>query len=68
MGFCQDRDQERPREGWGGAACSSMERAAQTPSPDRGSGQEAGEAGAEVGWALREQELGWEGFRHRPSA
>lgn len=68
MGFCQDRDQKGPREGWSRAARSSMERAARTPSLDRGSGQEAGEAGAEVGWALREQELGWEGFRHRPGA
>lgn len=45
MGFCQDRDQKGPREG-------------RTPSLDREGGQEAGEDGAEAGWALSEQELG----------
>ena len=68
MGFCQDRDQNGLREGQSGAACSSVQRVARTPSLDRGGRKEAGEDGAEVGWALSEQELGGEGFRHRPRA
>ena len=63
MGYCQDRDQKGLREGQSGAACSRVQRVARTPSLDRGSGKEAGEDGAEVGWALSEQELGWGGLQ-----